>query len=112
MRRFLELGISLALAATAVWAGVTGVDALISWRFEAEELGLRPGRAGDDVALAAIAIASIVRIVTMLGKALAVLPTSSRPPRRSDDPELASHLRGRGVAVVEAAAVVGGPTPA
>jgi diguanylate cyclase (GGDEF)-like protein/putative nucleotidyltransferase with HDIG domain len=89
MRRWFDLGISIALAATAVWAGVAGVDALISWRFEAEELGLRPGRVGDDVALAAIALASIVGIVTMLGKAIAVLTPSSRSPRRSDDPELA-----------------------
>ncbi len=76
------------LAATAVWAAVAGVDALLTWRFEMEASGLRPGRIGDDLALAAVALTAAVGIVTMLVKALGPLTSSSRSVR-SDDPELA-----------------------
>ena len=89
MRHFLTLGVSLAVVATAVWAAAAGLDALISWRFEAETSGLRRGRVEDDLALAAVAIAATVGIGTMIGKSLSTLTSPGRTPTRSDDPELA-----------------------
>ena len=86
--RILKFCLSGLLAAAAVWAAVAGVDALLAWRFEAEASGLRRGQVGDDLALAAVALAATVGIVTMLRRAL-TSATSSRKPVRSDDPELA-----------------------
>jgi diguanylate cyclase (GGDEF)-like protein/putative nucleotidyltransferase with HDIG domain len=89
VRHVLTLGVSLAVVATAVWAAAAGLDALISWRFEAETSGLRRGRVEDDLALAAMAIAATVGIGTMIAKSLAALTSPGRTPTRSDDPELA-----------------------
>jgi diguanylate cyclase (GGDEF)-like protein/putative nucleotidyltransferase with HDIG domain len=89
LRRLLRLCISVVLAATAVWAAVAGVDALLTWRFELESSGLRPGRIGEDLALAAVALTAAVGIVAMVSRSLSGLTGLGRTPTRSDDPELA-----------------------
>lgn len=89
LRRMLNLGFSLSLAATAVWAAVAGVDALISHRFEAGASGLDRTLPTNDLALAALAVAGLVGIVVMLRRSLGAATMSARTTTRSDDPELA-----------------------
>ena len=89
LRRLLTVCVSVVLASTAVWAAVAGVDALLTWRFEMEASGLRPGRIGEDLALAAVALTAAVGIVTLITRSLSALTRPARSTVRSDDPELA-----------------------
>ncbi|MCP9484375.1 MAG: diguanylate cyclase [Gaiellaceae bacterium MAG52_C11] len=79
MRRSLELCASAVVAAVALATALGGLDALLSWSAQAET---------NYVSLAAVALAALAGVVSMLRRAIAVL-VSGMAPGRTKNLELA-----------------------